>query len=173
MTTPLFMRDVSLTLKLNPGGATRVQFNCDAHLAEIVTTAGDTVSYQTLCATGSFSSVGASTYALHIVAAQDWTATGLAKFLWDNDGALADFQYQAHGQGAIPPTPAQPGMAGTVRLIAPSYGGEAGQYAELDVTLPCSSKPTVATAAFPALAEDEEPVTQPAEGAEELVAAGA
>ena len=149
MTTPLFMRDVSLTLKLTAGS--RVQFNCDVHTAEVVTEPGDTVDYQTLCPTGSFSSQGKATYTLHLVAAQDWTPTGLARFLWDNDGALADFQYQAHGAAVIPPTVDAPGMAGQVRLVAPSYGGEADTYAELDVELPCASRPTIVTAAFPAI----------------------
>jgi hypothetical protein len=151
MTTPLFMRDVSLTLKLTAG--TRLQFNCDVHTAEVVTEPGDTVDYQTLCPTGSFSSQGKATYLLHLVAAQDWSTTGLARFLWDNDGALAEFQYQAHGAAVIPPTAAAPGMSGFVRLVAPSYGGEADSYAELDVELPCSSRPTIVTSAFPALAE--------------------
>jgi hypothetical protein len=164
VTSPLFMRDVSLTLKLAAG--TRVQFNCDIHTAEVITEPGDVVEYQTLCATGSFSSIGKSTYTLHIVAAQDWSTTGLARFLWDNDGALADFQYQAHGTSVIPPTTAFPGMSGTVRLVAPTYGGEADTYAELDVELPCSSRPTINTAAFPALAEtDEEPVEESATAA--------
>jgi hypothetical protein len=42
-----------------------------------------------------------------------------------------------------------------VRLVAGSYGGEVDSFAELDVTLPCSSKPTMLTAAFPAVAETE------------------
>jgi hypothetical protein len=160
MTTPLFMRDVSLTLKLLPSGPSRVQFNCDVHLAEVVSNPGDNVEYQTLCPTGSFSSVGKTTYDLHLVAAQDWSTTGLARFLWDNDGALAEFQYQAHGAASMPPTAATPGMAGTVRLVAPTYGGEADTYAELEVTLPCSAKPTLTTAVFPTLAEEEEPAAE-------------
>lgn len=154
MTTPLFMRDVSLTLKLISAG-TRMQFNCDAHLAEVISEPGDTVEYQTLCPTGSFSAAGKTTYQLHIVAAQDWSSTGLARFLWENDGARAEFQYQAHGVAAIPPTAALPGMAGIVTLVAPTYGGEADSYAELDVTMPCESKPTLSVAAFPALAAAE------------------
>jgi hypothetical protein len=157
MTTPLFMRDVSLTLKVLPAGPTRVQFNCDVHLAEVVSTPGDTIEYQTLCPTGSFSSVGKTTYGLHIVAAQDWSTTGLARFLWDNDGAQAEFQYQPHGAAVMPPTAAQPGMTGIVRLIAPTMGGEADTYAELEVELPCSSKPTLAVATFPALDEFGQP----------------
>jgi len=155
MTSPLFMRDVSLTLKLlTPPGGTRIEFNCDAHLAEIVPTPGDDVSYATLCPSGSYSSRGKTTYALHIVAAQRWDSTGLSLFLWDHDGEDAEFQYQAHGAG-LTPSATVPGMSGTVKLVAGPYGGEVDSYAELDVTLPCASKPTKIVAAFPALAEAE------------------
>jgi len=159
MGTPLFMRDVTLTLKLlTPPGGTRVEYNCDVHTAEIVPTAGDDVSYSTLCPSGSYSSRGKTTYALHIVAAQRWDATapgGLAVFLWDHDGELAEFQYQAHG-AAVAPSATAPGMTGTVMLVAGNYGGEVDSYAELDVEFPCQSKPTKIVAAFPALDEAEE-----------------
>ena len=158
--SPLFMRDVQLNLKLT-GAGTRVEYNCDLTTAEIVSTPGEEVSVSTLCASGSFSSVGKTTYALHIVALQRWAADGLANFLWTNDGQLADFQYQAHGSATVP-SATVPGMAGQVRLVAGSYGGEVDSFAELDVTLPCSSKPTMISAAFPTveLAEEEE---EPAE----------
>jgi hypothetical protein len=151
--TPLFMQDVTLNLKLT-GGPTRTEYNCDLSTAEIISTAGDEVEYSTLCPTGSYKSVGKTTYTLHIVAVQRWAVDGLATFLWDNDGALADFQYQAHGAGVIPSATA-PGMSGQVRLIAGNYGGEVATFAELDVELPCSSKPTKLVAAFPAADEAE------------------
>jgi len=149
MSTPLFMRDVSLKLSLVSGG-TYVEYNCDVSTAEIVPTAGDEVTYSTLCPTGSYSSRGKTTYALHLVAAQRWDATdGLAAFLWDHDGELATFQYQAHGDDVVPST-ALPGMAGEVTLVAGNYGGPVDEWAELDVTLACSNKPTKIVAAFPA-----------------------
>jgi hypothetical protein len=161
MTSPLFMQDVTLTLRLSSDAVgARESFQCDAHTAEIVPSAGDEVTYETLCAAGSYSSVGRTTYALHIVAAQRWDATGLARYLWDNDGELADFQYQAHGDGTVP-SATEPGMSGQVRLIAGNYGGEVSTYAELEVTLPCTSKPTMSVAAFPAAAEAEAPAEEP------------
>lgn len=163
--SPLFMRDVQLNLKLT-GAGTRVEYNCDLTTAEIVSTPGEEVSVSTLCASGSFSSVGKTTYALHIVALQRWAADGLANFLWTNDGALADFQYQAHGS-AIVPSATVPGMSGQIRLVAGSYGGEVDSFAELDVTLPCSSKPTMISAAFPAV---EEAAAETEEEPEEAVA---
>lgn len=153
MTTPLFMRDVTLTLEL--AAAAGAPFECDAHLCAIESKAGDVITYQTLCADGSFSQPGRSSYALHVVAVQDWSATGLARFLWDNEGALATFTYQAHGDATVVPSDDAPGMTGTITLVAPNYGGEAETYAELDVTMPCASKPTLAVAAFPATASSE------------------
>jgi hypothetical protein len=147
------MRDAQLTLKLL-SGSTRVPFNCDIHLAEVVTNPGDSVEYKTLCTDGSFKSAGASTYDLHIVAAQDWSTDGLARFLWDNEGELAEFQYQAHSE-TDPPAADTPGMAGVVQLVGPSYGGERDTYAELDVTMPCQTRPTLAIAAFPVALEAE------------------
>jgi hypothetical protein len=153
--SPLFMRDVTLNLRLaSDAVGARVEYQCDVSTAEIVPSAGDEATYSTLCAEGSYSSVGKTTFALHVVAVQRWAADGLANFLWDHDGELADFQYQAHGDGVAPSTDA-PGMTGQVRLIAGNYGGEVDQYAEVDVTLPCTSKPTKMVAAFPAAAEAE------------------
>jgi hypothetical protein len=175
MASPLYMRDVTLKLSLVTGG-TYAEYNCDVSTAEIVPAPGDEVTYSTLCAEGSYSSIGKTTYALHIVAAQRWAIDGLAAFLWDHDGELANFQYQAHGDG-VTPTADLPGMAGEVRLIAGTYGGAVDTFAELDVTLPCSSKPTKIVAAFPATAVLDESTLTDAdrdnlEAAEELAASG-
>lgn len=148
---PLFMRDVSLTLTI--GAEPALEVNCDVHTVEVAVEPGDVVTYQTLCPDGSFSQPGRSSYALHITAAQDWSAEGLARVLWEHEGESAEFRYQAHGSdvaGADAPSDATPGMMGEVRLIAPTYGGEADTFAELDVTLPCSSKPELLASAFPA-----------------------
>jgi len=152
MASPLFMRDVTLKLSLVSGG-TPVEYNCDVSTAEIIPTAGDVVEYSTLCPSGSYSSRGKTSYALHLVAAQRWDEVdGLAAFLWDHDGELANFQYQAHGDDVVPST-AMPGFAGEVTLVAGAYGGAVDSWAELDVELACTSKPTKIVAAFPAAAE--------------------
>jgi hypothetical protein len=116
--------------------------------AAVEVTAGDTVTYPVLDGTIP-TQIGPSAYALHLVAAQDWdTAGGLARFLWDNEGEDAVFVVQAHGQD-VDPSDSTPAATGTVRLVAGSYGGEVGTYAELDVTLPCATKPDLAVAAIP------------------------
>jgi len=158
--TPLFMRDVTLNLRTPAGSAgARTTFECDVSVAEIIPSPGDEVEYATLCPSGSYKSIGKTTYALHLVAVQRWAVDGLAAFLWTNDGQTADFQYQAHGEGIAPST-TQPGMTGVVTLVAGNYGGEVQTWAELDVTLPCTVKPTMTTAAFPAL--EEAPAEAPA-----------
>lgn len=161
--TLLFMRDASLTLKIGAGPA-RLEVNCEVHTVELTVAPGDVVQYQTLCPDGSYSSAGKSSYALHIVAGQDWATDGLARTLWDHEGETAEFQLQAHGADltAHPPSASEPGLSGVVTLVAPTYGGEVDTWAELDVELPCASKPTITTAAFPTVAEAE---TAPAETA--------
>ena len=160
MATLLFMRNAVLTIKIGAGAA--ADFQGQVSTAAVEVEAGDTVTYPVLDGTVP-SNVGPPTYALHIVAAQDWTATsGLANVLWNNDGATATFWLNAYGVSTA--SASQPAVTGTVTLVAPTYGGEVQTYAELDVTLPCQAKPTLSTAgAKPTLEEGEEaPAEAPA-----------
>jgi len=140
--TILFMKDA--TLKLKVGAGTLVEYNGDTSSAAIEVTPGSEVSYPTLDGNVA-SNVGSPTYALTITAGQVWATTGLARFLWDHDGEIADFQYNAHGKTALP-TPSTPSVVGQVRLVAGSYGGEVDTFAEIDVSLPCIAKPTLTSA---------------------------
>lgn len=138
-TAPLFMRDVSLTL----GATTPDEYNCQVASATVEVTAGDEVTYTTLCTDGSFSEVGRSTYALVLRLGQDWTSSqGLARYLWENEGAVVPFRLQAHGSATESATDT-PAMTGNVRIVAASYGGEVDTYAEAEVSLPCTAKPTL------------------------------
>lgn len=150
----LFMKDASLKLAVvGPPAGTDAEYNCDVHTAEVTAKAGDETTYQTLCPDGTFSELGATTYALHLVAGQDWSATGLARFLWDHAGELATFELQVHG-AAVAWAATAPGMTGTVRLLDPTYGGEAETFPELDVEMPCQGRPELLDAA-PVAAEAE------------------
>jgi hypothetical protein len=51
-----------------------------------------------------------------------------------------------------------PGFDATVVIVEGIYGGTAQEWAEFDVELPCTVRPTILTTAPTALAEDEEPV---------------
>lgn len=158
--SPLYMKDASLTLTLvGPPAGTEAEFNCNVHTAEVVPSPGDETTYVTLCEDGTYTERGATTYVLHIVAAQDWSAGGLAAFLWANPDALATWTYQAHGAASAWGTDT-PGMTGTCRLVDPNYGGEADTFAELDVELPIVGRPTLATVA-PTIAEASAEAPQP------------
>ena len=134
--SPLFMRDVNLRLAVVVGGVLARSRSSIATCTPRRSCRLPATTFRTRrCAPeGSYSSRGKTTYALHVVAAQRWAADGLAAFLWDHDGELADVQYQAHGDGTVP-TADLPGMTGEVTLVAGNYGGEVDTYAELDVTL--------------------------------------
>lgn len=135
----LFLKDVSLTFEI-PTPGTPVEFNCSAHTVEVVPTPGDDITYRVLCPDGTLTQKGASTYVLHVVGSQDWSATGLSRFLWDNAGATAHFVAQAHGAAVAISTTA-PGFEGDVVLVEGNYGGEADTWAEFDVELPCVTRP--------------------------------
>lgn len=151
MGTLLFMRDALVSLKL-AGAGTAVEYQGQVSTAAVEVEAGDTVTYPVLDGTIP-TQIGPSSYALHLVAAQDWdTAGGLARFLWDHEGEDAEFVLNPHGQDATP-SDAAPAATGTVRLVAGSFGGEVGTYAELDVTLPCAVKPTLDTSPTALVAE--------------------
>ena len=142
MATILFMKTALFTLKV--GAGTVKPFQGDAADVHVEVSPGDSVEYPTL--DGSVASnVEPESYALVMRAGQDYTANGLARFLWDNNGAIADVVVNAFGQTAVP-GPATPAIKGQVVLTAVSYGGEVGTFAEFEVTLPFVAKPVLAIA---------------------------
>ena len=146
--TPVFMRNVLLTLKTTAG--TAIEFQCNVSEARIQVTPGDIVTVKTLCSSGVYSSAGQPEYALVLVGVQDWDTTaaseGLAAYLWTHEGEQLTFTLNIHGE-AVPGSASQPKMTGTVLAIPGDYGGPIGEYAELNVELPCTAKPVLSTAA--------------------------
>jgi hypothetical protein len=124
-------------------GVTLAACQAQVTTAEVIANAGKEVTFIPLDPTATITQVGATTYQLHLVAGQDWTTTtGLARYLYTNDGTSVVFVVKAYGSG----TADTPGFTGTVRCVAPKYGGTAGEFATLDVTLPITSgKPTLVT----------------------------
>jgi hypothetical protein len=141
----LFMSEATLTLDVTGATAALTAGSVNqVTTAEVIATAGPEKRFAPLDATGGIVRVGVTTYALHLVAGQDWrTPEGLARYLFDNDGAEAAFTLTGFPGTATADTPT---FSGTVRLVAPTYGGSAEEFAELDVTLPIvSGKPTLVT----------------------------
>ena len=142
MATILFMKTAKFTLAI--AAAPGVEFQGDAADVHVEVTAGDTVDYPTLDGNVA-SNAEPETYALVMRAGQDYSATGLARFLWDNKGAIADVVLNAHGQTAAN-TADTPAVTGQVTLIPVQYGGEVGTFAEFEVTLPFVATPILAIA---------------------------
>ena len=146
MGTKLFMKDASIRIIVPPGAiAGATEFDCDVNTVEVLSKPGSQVEYQTLCPGGTLLQIGPSTYSVRIKGVQDWDATtGLSAFLWANAGKLARVVVQAHG-AAVAYAPTTPGFDATVTLVEGTYGGESGKWAEFDVELPCSARPTLLT----------------------------
>jgi hypothetical protein len=139
MATILFMKTALFTLKV--GAGTVKEFQGDAADVHVEVSAGDVVEYPTLDG-----NVAANTepesYSLVMRAGQDYSATGLARFMWDNANQVADIVLNAHGQTAAA-GPSTPAVTGQVKLVPVAYGGEVGTFAEFEVTLPFLAKPVL------------------------------
>jgi hypothetical protein len=133
------MKTALFTLKV--GAGTALPFQGDARDVHVEVTAGDVVEYPTLDGNVASNSEPES-YALVLAAGQDYSSTGLARFLWDNAGQTADVVVNAHGQTSTigADTPA---ITGQVKLVPVAYGGEVGTFAEFEVTLPFLAKPVL------------------------------
>jgi len=140
--TILFMKTALFTLKV--GAGSEAPFQGDAADVHVEVSAGDVVEYPTLDGNVA-SNTEPESYALVMRAGQDYSASGLARFLWDNAGQTADIELNAHGQTALP-TAATPAVTGQVKLVPVAYGGEVGTFAEFEVTLPFLAKPVLAIA---------------------------
>jgi hypothetical protein len=136
----LFMKDANVKLKLAASGSL-VEYNTQVASAEIEVSPGDEVQYPTLDGNVA-SNVGPPSYALVLRAGQDYSTDGLARFLWENEGELLDFDYQAHGAGTAEGADT-PKVTGQCRAVPGAYGGEVGTFAEIEVSLPCAAKPTL------------------------------
>ena len=117
--TPIFMRDVLLTLKAS-AEPSPLEFQCHVSEARVQVTPGEIVTVKTLCADGSFSSAGQAEYALILVGVQDYDTTaasqGLAAYLWEHEGETLDVELNIYGEDATA-SASTPSMVGQVTAI--------------------------------------------------------
>ena len=139
MATILFMKTALFTLNVAADAAG--PFQGDAADVHVEVSAGDVVEYPTLDGNVASNSEPES-YALVMRAGQDYSSTGLARYLWDHAGETADVVLNAHGQAATS-GPETPAVTGQVKLVPVAYGGEVGTFAEFEVTLPFLAKPVL------------------------------
>lgn len=135
--SPLFVKDAIVSLGFNGGAA--AAYECHVRRAAVVPTPGETVTYQPLCSDASYSETAADTFALELIGVQDWSATGLARLLWDNAGEDVTFSIAAYGAIAA----ATPAMTGVCKAVRPPYGGTGDEWAEFDLELPIVGIPAL------------------------------
>jgi hypothetical protein len=139
MATLLFIKSALVSIAVD--GGTAIEFQGNLQDVHVEVTAGDVVDYPTLDGEVA-SNVGKETYALVMTGAQDYSADGLARFLWDNKSKVATVVVNAHGQTAIA-SDDTPAVEGTVTLVPVTYGGAVEEFAEFEVTLPFTAEPTL------------------------------
>lgn len=135
---PLFMREA--VVKLTFGAGPTVDLSCHVSDVEVTPKAGKVVTFTPLCPDGAVTEQGADTFTLDFEGAQDWSATGLARLLWDHAGEEVPFEINAYGAAAGASTPS---MTGVARAVRPPYGGKAEEYAPLSVSLPIIGIPAL------------------------------
>jgi hypothetical protein len=148
--TVMFIKTAKFTLSID-NGVTQTEFQGDAADVHVEVEAGDTVEYPTLDGNVAANSE-AESYSLVMRAGQDYSSTGLARFMWDNARAVADIELNAFGKTAVAGADT-PSVTGQVTLSPVTYGGEVSTFAEFEITLPFVAKPVLSTGA--AAREDE------------------
>lgn len=112
-------------------------YECQVKTWNVANNTGDGEQMYTFCPTGVFRESADDDYALELTFFADWTTTGISDFLTANDGEDVTFQLDHHpdivGEHVR--------WAGTVRVKAPSVGGDYGVTEESQVTLQCIGKP--------------------------------
>ena len=92
-------------------------------------------TYRTLVPDGAMTDVDSPTWAVELQGVQDWMTGGIARYLLDNHGTLATFVFTPkNGTGNRKVT-------AEVMCMAVPFGGEEGQFADFDVTLPVDGEP--------------------------------
>lgn len=130
---------------------TAPDFQCQVNSAAINANANLQTVPATFCA-GESQVPAASGYELALTYLQDWTVAagaGISFYLWDNDAAAKYFSLSLAG------TTGPPLATGQCRIVAGTYGGDAGTPLQADVVLPIQGKPTI-TKPTALMAEDEE-----------------
>lgn len=141
MATILFMKTAKFSLTIVDPVGVATEFQGDAADVHVEVEPGDVVTYPTLDGNVA-SNAEPESYSLVMRAGQDYSSTGLARFLWDNKGKTADVKLNAHGQTAVAGADT-PEVQGQVTLIPVTYGGEVGTFAEFEVTLPFIATPVL------------------------------
>ena len=135
------MTDVSLTLTLDGGVGTPVNYQCQVTTASLDPTPNLQPVDATLCAPAT-DMPSATSFVLNLTWYQDWgKPDSLSQFLFDNDTAGATFEMDGlvvSDAGAVKQV-----ASGAVRLVTGAYGGAAGAPLTATAALPVQGKPAI------------------------------
>jgi hypothetical protein len=136
--SPFNITDAVLTIKR--GTAAAVGFS--QHVSNVVCTpTSSTTVWKGMTPAAVFQFAGRSTWAVAMTFAQDWSTTGLSRFLFDNEGDTVTLTFAPVTGGA--------GFAVSVIVVPGAYGGAVDAVGEATTTLPVKGRPTLVTAVTP------------------------
>lgn len=140
---PFVLKDVDLFIGLDPTGDGAVDPLTDTdyggHTSEVrFTPSASQVTWNGLKPDATHSETGAEIWAATLALAQDWTTTGLARFLFTNAGQSAVIRFVPRAGG--------PSFDCRATLVSPEIGGAANAVATSTVTLGVNGRPTLVDA---------------------------
>lgn len=128
--SPFTMGDALLTIGLN-------DFQAAVSSATITSSTGS-ATFNGMAPGASYSIPTPTSFSLEITAAQDWSTTGLSRYLWDNAGDTVAVVFE--------PVNGAEGFTCNVTLVEPNIGGASDSIATFTVSLPVSGRPTLVPA---------------------------
>lgn len=124
-------------LKLIEFSIDGTSFECQVNSWQVVNNTDDGERHFTFCPDGEFREDADDDYALELKFFSDWRSEGISDFLVQNDMTEVAFQLDHHpdvvGEHVR--------YSGTVRIKAPSTGGDIRTTEMTEVTLPIKGKP--------------------------------
>ena len=136
--SPFNIVEAALTAKI--GTASAVGFT--QHVSNVLATPTTTSStWKGMSKAAIFRFISAAVWDLQMGFAQDWSTTGLSRFLYDNEGKECVFSFAPVAGGA--------GFSVTVTITPGAYGGAVDATGEATVTMPVKGRPTLLTAVSP------------------------
>lgn len=133
---PFNITDAQLTIDLD-GAAPSEAFS--EHVSSVICTpTSATSTWKGMKPAAVFQFVGSSVWGLALAFAQDWSETGLSRFLFDHEGEDAVFTFAPETGGA--------GFAVVATIVPGAYGGAVDATGEATSTMPVKGRPVLVDA---------------------------
>lgn len=113
------------------------EFQCQIQSWQLVNNTDDGDLMYTFCPDGEFREETDDDYAIELTFFSDWRSGGISDYLWENDGETVTFAIDHHPDVAAEHVQ----WTGSVKVKAPTVGGEARDTEVTEVELQCIGKP--------------------------------